>query len=126
MALAIFTTWTTYGTWLPGDARGWVQRGAGIRDGNPSLEIAARLRMNTTAVRFTDQQRGIVERTITDHCAIRTWQLLAVNCRTNHVHVLVAADVRAIEIPREQFKAWCTRRLKPTDLGRTKWWTERG
>src|SRR5262249_3307643 len=23
--LAYFLTWTTYGTWLPGDARGWVQ-----------------------------------------------------------------------------------------------------
>jgi hypothetical protein len=24
-ALAYFLTWTTYGTWLPGDERGWVQ-----------------------------------------------------------------------------------------------------
>jgi len=24
--LAYFLTWTTYGTWLPGDERGWVRR----------------------------------------------------------------------------------------------------
>jgi REP element-mobilizing transposase RayT len=126
MALAIFTTWTTYGTWLPGDGRGWVQRGAGTRDPNPLLELAAQLRMTATAVRLTDKQREIVEPTIINHCAIRTWQLLAANCRTNHVHVLVGAEVRTIETPREQFKAWCTRKLKPTEPSRTNWWTERG
>ena len=25
--LAYYLTWTTYGTWLPGDERGWVWRG---------------------------------------------------------------------------------------------------
>jgi len=61
--------------------------------------------------------------------------LHAVNCRTNHVHVVVTAPDRAIEIPREQFKAWCTRKLKERELLRRgdpraalreKWWTERG
>jgi hypothetical protein len=36
--LAYFLTWTTYGTWLPGDERGWCKRTKGfkglIRDGN--------------------------------------------------------------------------------------------
>ncbi len=26
--LAYYLTWPTYGTWLPGDERGWVKRGA--------------------------------------------------------------------------------------------------
>ena len=26
--LAYFLTWTTYGTWLPGDERGWNRKGA--------------------------------------------------------------------------------------------------
>lgn len=26
--LAYFITWTTYGTWLPGDPRGWVKEGS--------------------------------------------------------------------------------------------------
>ena len=25
--LAYFLTWTTYGTWLPGDERGWIEAG---------------------------------------------------------------------------------------------------
>ena len=28
--LAYFLTWTTYGTWLPGDGRGWVEKNGAI------------------------------------------------------------------------------------------------
>ena len=48
------------------------------------------------------------------------------NCRTNHVHVAVSADDCRISIPREQFKAWCTRKLKEIVLNRKNWWTQRG
>ncbi len=35
-ALAYFLTWTTYGTWLPGDERGWVQYSMGCSYPIPS------------------------------------------------------------------------------------------
>ena len=38
-------------------------------------------------------------------------EFYTVNCRSNHAHVIVAGDREPKEI-REQFKAWCTRRLK--------------
>jgi hypothetical protein len=31
MSIAIFSTWTTYGTWLPGDRRTWFEPGTGHR-----------------------------------------------------------------------------------------------
>ena len=34
------------------------------------------------------------------------------NCRTRHVHVVVTATERDPEEVMDQFKAWCTRRLK--------------
>lgn len=71
-------------------------------------------------------QRATVEATIRENCQHRGWELHAVNCRSNHVHVAVTADVKDIRIPRETFKAWCTRKLKPTNRKRIKWWTERG
>jgi hypothetical protein len=46
--------------------------------------------------------------------------------RTNHVHVVVtAADYRP-ETVRDQFKSWCTRRLKEAGATRTRFWTEGG
>ncbi len=135
MAIAIFTTWTTYGTWLPGDERGWYRRGLGRRDHDPVQSLEAIQLLSAPPVILDDDQRPIVERTVEEHCAIRHWTLYAVRCLSNHVHVVVAAPNRSIEVPREQFKAWCTRRLKEhrkmttgpsPHAGRDDWWTERG
>jgi REP element-mobilizing transposase RayT len=132
--LAYFLTWTTYGTWLPGDDRGWVAKPGGFRPPDESLEQAVRTRMTELHLILDDQQRQTVERTIEDHCRIRGWHLHAVSCRTNHVHVVVTAHDRHPEEIMDQLKAWCTRTLKAEDrsrslagsMGRSKWWTQRG
>jgi REP element-mobilizing transposase RayT len=125
LAIAIFTTWTTYGTWLPGDRRGWYERDCGVQLPDRIREYESALRMSESAITLDTQQRQLVEKTIAEHCGIRKWFLHAMNCRTNHVHVLVTAPDRTIEIPREQFKSWCTRKLK-VRTPRENWWTERG
>ena len=62
---------------------------------------------------------------------IRGWHLHAVSCRSNHVHVVLSAEVNPVDM-RDQFKAWCTRKLKERQRRegqqriRKKWWTERG
>ncbi len=69
------------------------------------------------------------------------------NCRTNHLHIVVSAN-RDPNIVREQFKAWCTGKLKELErkriltrrasegaaaiatedsgVVRERWWAERG
>src|SRR5215218_8467152 len=127
MAVAYFSTWTTYGSWLQGDSRGWYRRGDGFRAPDPTLELHTQVGLVEPAVVLDSDQRRLVEQTIADHCAIRGWLLHAVNCRSNHVHVVVTAPGRPIELPREQFKYWCTRRLKGREQSsRANWWTERG
>ncbi len=131
MAIAYFYTWTTYGTWLPGDQRGWFRRGDGAQTPSQLREIAARLLMTEDAVILDENQRAIVEKTIIDHCALRGWQLHTVNCRSNHVHAVITADVKSIELPRVQFKAWCSRKLSEQarergQSDRSSWWTDRG
>jgi REP element-mobilizing transposase RayT len=151
--LAYFLTWTTYGTWLPGDERGWVKRGEGFQLPDPIRRSDAEARMTEDACSLDNEQRKLVETTIADHCRIRGWYLHTVNCRTNHVHVVVTASRDPDEV-REQFKAWCTRKLKELQQSRTRsatlarrasegrlparrasevvsdirrnWWTERG
>ncbi len=127
MAIAYFSTWTTYGTWLHGDPRGWHHRGGGDQPHDPELHIAAQDGLAEPALVLDSDQRRLVERTIADHCAIRKWLLHAVNCRSNHVHVVVTAPDRPIKLPRDQFKSWCTRRLKAaSETARENWWTDRG
>jgi REP element-mobilizing transposase RayT len=129
-ALAYFLTWVTYGTWLPGDERGWVDHGWGQQEPDPIRKREAELRMAEGACSLDPEQRTLVEQTIADHCRIRGWALHAVNCRSNHVHVVLTAAVSPAEA-REQLKAWSTRRLKERDrqrlqAARKKWWSERG
>jgi REP element-mobilizing transposase RayT len=133
--LAYFITWTTYGTWLPGDARGWVKRGAwGVHPPDPELERQAHELMVEMTVVLTPAQRTLVEQTIRDHCRIRRWTLHAVNARTNHVHLVVTADRGPDEVM-GQFKAWCSRKLSDQagleravarKAGRRRWFTEGG
>jgi hypothetical protein len=138
--LAYFLTWTTYGMWLPGDERGWVRYRRGMQAPDSILKREAAARMTDDACLLDNAQRELVETTIEKHCRIRGWSLFAVNCRSNHVHVVVASKRNPKET-REQFKAWCTRSLKgleqerrsadsekpACDLAvREKWWAERG
>src|SRR5947209_7213011 len=89
--LAYFLTWTSYGTWLPGDERGWVDKPGQFRTPDKQRELAARRLMTETAFSLDLDQRLVVEATITDHCRIRGWHLHAVNARGQHVHVVVTA-----------------------------------
>jgi len=43
--IAFFITWPTYGTWLPGDERGWVEFKHGWQLPKPSLELECKSRM---------------------------------------------------------------------------------
>ena len=115
--LGFFLTWATYGTWLPGDNRGWIEYRHGWQLPSPARRLEAEARMTKDACILDPEQRVLVEKTIADHCQIRGWQLHAVNCRTNHLHVVVSAPLHPDEI-RKQFKAWCTRRLKELERQR--------
>jgi REP element-mobilizing transposase RayT len=128
--LAFFLTWPTYGTWLPGDERGWVEYHRGWQLPDPPARLEAAAIMREGACILDRAQRAVVEKTIADHCRKRGWQLYAVNCRTNHLHIVVAAHDNPDRM-RVQFKAWCTRRLKELETQRGKnpranWWAERG
>jgi hypothetical protein len=104
--LAYHITWTTYGTRLPGDIRGWVKkRFQGIQRYDPQLERQSRQRMAEAAVLLSVAQRAVVEDTVRRHCETRNWTLHALNARSNHVHVVVTADQDANEVMR-QLKAW--------------------
>ena len=143
--LAFFLTWTTYGSWLPGDQRGWVRKPGQFMAPDPRRESESRARMTEPEVTLDGHQREVVEHTIAEHCRVRGWRLHAVACRTQHVHVVVTAPDCNPEDVMRQFKAWSTRRLKEQQLKpeaqakapsrphfavesrvREKWWTEGG
>jgi len=126
-AIAYFITWTTYGTWLPGDERGWRRWGeGGVQPPSEVFADMAASEMREAAFTLSLDDRELVEHTISRHCEIRSWTLHSVAARSNHVHVVVAARGYHPKTVRDQFKAWCTRHLKPSHRGRERFWTEGG
>lgn len=122
-----FITWTTYGTWLPGDARGWRHTTKGDQRPQPRLEAWCQNRMSEKLVTLTASQRAKVETVCHQHAGIRGWHLHAVNARSNHVHLVITADQKP-ETVRDQFKANATRVLRQgTDaIANEKVWTRGG
>ncbi len=125
--IAILITWTTYGTWLPGDERGWRKRNGGERLPQPLLAEWCRRQMKGEAVLLKPHDRSTIEDACRRHCEHRGWHLFAVSARTNHVHVVVAADAKP-QVVRDQLKANCTGSLRrqtvPLQADRT--WTKGG
>jgi len=123
--IAYFLTWTTYGTWLPGDNRGWNRKGD--FESLPPDQLtneSAKARLDEIPFLISVGDKPIVESTIRRHCRIRNWELHAINVRSNHVHVVTTAPTYQPTVVASQFKAWCTRELKPNHPGRKLFWTQ--
>ena len=115
--IAYFLTWTCHGTWLHGDGRGsvdgWHNRlGTPVYPADAARERIERSMMSGQVVRLDAEARRIVGDAIRNHCLHRGWELLAVNVRRNHVHIVLSASGEAIETVMGQLKAWGTRRLR--------------
>ncbi len=131
--LGYFLTFTTYGTRPSGDGRGWVHRarnkpGTPVEAPDAYLERRMLGRMKFPPLLLDDEMRIVVADTIEAHAAFRSWRLHAMNVRTNHVHLVVAAHGYTPEKVIGECKSWSSRRLRERGLippGRTVW-TEGG
>ena len=126
--LAYFITWTTYGSWLPGDWRGWRKAGEGSKTPQPLLEDWCRDQMVGEPIVLNIGHREKVEAVCRQHATIRQWSILAINVRSNHVHVVVSACSHKPQTVRDQLKANATRvlRQEPDAILAGKVWTRGG
>jgi hypothetical protein len=90
--LGTMFTLTTYGTWLRGDRRGWVDDGK-ILPADPELEAADRVRMKHDMFRFALEDLSAVGTFIGLSLQSRLQQrVLALTVQTWHVHFVVASS----------------------------------
>jgi REP element-mobilizing transposase RayT len=140
-----FLTWTTYGTWLPGDERGFVspkfegdfperrnnEPGQPYDEGRGDLRRIAENKLVGVPVRLTRAQAAVVRRQFEETASCRGWQLLAGAIMVNHVHLLVGVpgdpDPSALL---GDFKSYASRALNLRDRvfvkPKPRWWTEQG
>ncbi|QDT38934.1 transposase [Stratiformator vulcanicus] len=125
--LAYFLTWTTYGTWLPGDARGWVRADRpGVWEECAALAASCRERLTEPPFVLTTDQRRIAESAIREHCEVVNWSVHALNVRSNHIHIVMTAVGKAGDRVMSSLKSYATRGLKSVISNRKKFWTRGG
>jgi len=114
--LAFFVTFNTYGSWLPGDDRGYVNRKQYNAPNTPLLppSLSLRLHIEKNEIKekylMDEKDREIVLKAIIEVCEYRKWFLHIVHVRTNHIHVIVSADERPEKVMND-FKAYASRAL---------------
>ena len=94
-------TWTTYGTWLQGDKRGYV-KDAIIQPENERLEQANRQSQVQNAVRLSEAQQKAVREAILKEAALRNQHIFALTVKPTHVHFVA----EYAPVPVSQVVAW--------------------
>jgi len=83
--------------------------------------------MKEDPLSLSPAERQVVEGTVRAHCRLRDWRMIGVNCRRNHVHVLLSTDGTSPEKVMRELKAYCTRALKvECGIARGRFWTRGG
>jgi REP element-mobilizing transposase RayT len=108
-------TFACYGARLHGDETGSVDRdhnvpGAGCLIPTQRASHSNARGWQQPPYSLDGDSRAAVLSALRRHCALRGWNLLAAHVRTNHVHVIVEADVRPEKIMNE-FKSYASREL---------------
>ena len=103
-------TWTTYGSWLPGDERGYV------RDGKILSGDARTLRQNVkrqkdVTVRLNRREREVVREVIVGEAARAEHGIEGLVVYSNHVHLLARPHRDSIEEITGRYKSLTTRAL---------------
>jgi REP element-mobilizing transposase RayT len=141
MPFALHVTWTTYGSRLPGDARGYVSntikpkggfepkenvRGTPVRAGDAYTSTHASTLQKFPAVLLSREQARWVAEELVGVGMKEGWRIPRAAVMENHVHVLVTDCPQDGPLVRRKLKgvvqAGLSKRLgKPM-----KWWTDDG
>jgi REP element-mobilizing transposase RayT len=136
-------TSTTYGSWLPGDRRGFVstvtdEAGNRVRHNLPGtpydadmplLEKASRQLLKCPPIRLRLEQAEALRDQFFETAKVRGWRLLAIAIMSNHFHVVIGAgDATEPEKVFGDLKSYGSRALnnrwgKPAS---GTWWTTSG
>jgi REP element-mobilizing transposase RayT len=81
--------------------------------------------MKESPLHLAPEDRVAVDQAIREHCGFKEWPVVELNCRTNHVHIVVRASSVSADRAMTSLKAYATRALKKR-MRRTLFWTEGG
>jgi REP element-mobilizing transposase RayT len=138
---ALHITWTCYGTWLPGDDRGYVSNtllpkrgylpkqnlpGTPVLANNPYARSRAIAAQKWPTVFLTADQAVVVAESLVAAAGKRGWRIARGAVMANHVHVVVLDCPDDGEQVRRVLKGNSQAALSEKAGRSLKWWTQGG
>jgi len=109
--IGYMVTWTTYGSWLQGDKRGYVKNGRVLAQ-NDKLKSANQRQQKYPTVKLNTEQKQIVEDTITEEARRINHKIFAIAVCSNHVHIVAGVSEESIEQAVHRYKYSATLALR--------------
>lgn len=138
---AFFITWTTYGTWLPGDPRGHSsnfvgadnryhpksnQFGSEHSSGDQATLNRARAQQKWETVWLDSIQAGVCAEALLSASEKRSWKILRSAVMCNHVHIVLIGSTLSGPLTSRVLKGVSQARLSDSVGASRRWWTRRG
>ena len=109
-------TWTTYGSWLPGDKRGYIENGR-ILEGNKQIHKACEKLQKHPTVKLNQMEKEIVRTAIIKEAERIGQKIETLVVCSNHIHIASRPGVKSIERTVCMYKSAATRALRSRRKG---------
>ena len=109
--IGYMVTWTTYGTWLQGNKRGYVKDGE-VHGACAKLEEANKKRQKEKRFILTKENRESAGKAILVEAGRLGQEILAMAILTTHVHIVVDVIGEPIETAVAKYKRAATKALR--------------
>jgi REP element-mobilizing transposase RayT len=121
-------TFACYGCHIHGADAGSVDLrhnlpGSRLVEANPQRATAERRLMDQPPYAMDSVRREAVLAAVLQRCSVNQWKLLAAHVRTNHVHIVVEAEVRPERVMNDlkSYASRCLNQLGLDDQTRKRW-----
>ena len=118
--LGYMITWTTYGTWLQGDERGYVEDGQ-IFPPNQPLEDSNKQNLSKEPVTLTKTHRQNVQDAIVEKAKQLNQKIYALSVSSNHVHIVVGCVPMPIGLVVRHYKGSAQAALRKVGVAGRIW-----
>ncbi len=104
-------TWTTYGSWLQGDKRGWVKNGK-ILQPDSKLYLTNKQKLKRTPVKLKESQKRLVKEIISAESKRINQKIYALTVCSDHIHIVAEPCLESISQIVQRYKRVSTYTLQ--------------
>jgi len=120
--IGFMATWTTYGTWLQGNKKGYVKNGT-IQPANAKLEKSNKALLKHDKINIPKNLRIIVKNAILKEAEEIGQKVYAITVCSNHVHIVAESINKRCGYSVGRFKKAATKELRKYSYNDKVWTT---